>query len=90
MPWVETHRAHVHAGNGPGIWIVADGGYRLYVNGELLAEDNQAGRVTFVPMTFLPWRKCRSVVGLGRGRRSGCPRADRDELDTSYYSGSGW
>ena len=41
--------ATYNAGEGPGIWIVADGGYRLYVNGEMLAEDNQAGRVRFVP-----------------------------------------
>ena len=46
--------ATYNAGEGPGIWIVADGGYRLYHNGALLAEDNQAGRVRFVPMTFLP------------------------------------
>ena len=45
--------ATYNAGEGPGIWIVADGGYRLYHNGALLAQDNQAGRVRFVPMTFL-------------------------------------
>ena len=39
--------ATYNAGEGPGIWIVADGGYRLYHNGALLAEDNQAGRVRF-------------------------------------------
>ena len=44
--------ATYNAGNGPGIWIVADGGFRLYHNGALLAEENQAGRVRFIPMTF--------------------------------------
>src|SRR5574344_2095327 len=78
-----------NAGNGPGIWIVADGGYRLYVNGELLAEDNQAGRVTFVPMTFLPGENAVSVVGLDGDGAPGV-LVQIDELDTSYYSGSGW
>lgn len=78
-----------NAGNGPGIWVVADGGYRLYVNGELLAEDNQAGRVTFVPMTFLPGENAVSVVGLDGNGAPGV-LVQIDELDTNYYSGSGW
>ena len=56
--------ATYNAGEGPGIWIVADGGYRLYHNGALLAEDNQAGRVRFIPMTFLPGENAISVVGV--------------------------
>ena len=60
--------ATYNAGEGPGVWIVADGGYRLYHNGALLAEDNQAGRVRFVPMTFLPGENAISVVGVnGKG-----------------------
>jgi len=78
-----------NAGNGPGIWIVADGGYRLYLNGELLAEDNQAGRVTFVPMTFLPGENAVSVVGLDGNGAPGV-LVQIDELEKSYYSGSSW
>lgn len=78
-----------NAGNGPGIWIVADGGYRLYLNGELLAEDNQAGRVTFVPMTFLPGENAVSVVGLDGNGAPGV-LVQIDELEKSYYSGSDW
>ena len=63
--------ATYNAGEGPGIWIVADGGYRLYHNGALLAEDNQAGRVRFVP----------GAPGV---------MVQIDDLDKSYYSGSGW
>ena len=37
-----------NAGQGPGIYIVADGGYRLYLNGELLGYDQAAGRVRFI------------------------------------------
>jgi hypothetical protein len=78
-----------NAGDGPGIWIVADGGYRLYLNGELLAEDNQAGRVTFVPMTFLPGENAVSVVGLDGNGAPGV-LVQIDELEKSYYSGSSW
>lgn len=81
--------ATYNAGEGPGIWIVADGGYRLYVNGELLKEDNQAGRVGFVPYTFLPGENAVSVVGVNG---SGAPgvMVQIDELGGTYYSGSGW
>ena len=81
--------ATYNASEGPGIWIVADGGYRLYHNGALLAEDNQAGRVRFVPMTFLPGENAISVVGVNG---SGAPgvMVQIDDLDKSYYSGSGW
>lgn len=81
--------ATYNGGKGPGIWIVADGGYRLYHNGALLAEDNQAGRVRFVPMTFLPGENAISVVGVN-GKGAPGVMVQIDELDRSYYSGSGW
>ena len=81
--------ATYNAGEGPGIWIVADGGYRLYHNGALLAEDNQAGRVRFVPMTFLPGENAISVVGVN-GEGAPGVMVQIDDLDKSYYSGSGW
>ena len=81
--------ATYNAGEGPGIWIVADGGYRLYHNGSLLAEDNQAGRVRFVPMTFLPGENAISVVGVN-GKGAPGVMVQIDDLDKSYYSGSDW
>jgi hypothetical protein len=81
--------ATYNAGEGPGIWIVADGGYRLYHNGALLAQDNQAGRVRFVPMTFLPGENAISVVGVN-GKGAPGVMVQIDDLDKSYYSGSGW
>ncbi len=81
--------ATYNGGEGPGIWIVADGGYRLYHNGALLAEDNQAGRVRFVPMTFLPGENAISVVGVN-GEGAPGVMVQIDELHESYYSGSGW
>lgn len=82
-------RATYNGGEGPGIWIVADGGYRLYHNGALLAEDNQAGRVRFVPMTFLPGENAISVIGVDKDGAHGV-MVQIDELHESYYSGSGW
>ena len=81
--------ATYNAGKGPGIWIVADGGYRLYHNGSLLAEDNQAGRVRFIPMTFLPGENAISVVSVN-GKGAPGVLVQIDDLDKSYYSGSGW
>lgn len=81
--------ATYNAGKGPGVWIVADGGYRLYHNGSLLAEDNQAGRVRFVPMTLLPGENAFSVVGVN-GKGAPGVMVQIDDLDRSYYSGSNW
>ena len=81
--------ATYNAGEGPGVWIVADGGYRLYHNGALLAEDNQAGRVRFVPMTFLPGENAISVVGVN-GKGAPGVMVQIDDLDRSYYSGADW
>lgn len=78
-----------NGGSGPGIWIVADGGYRLYLNGELLAQDNAAGRVTFVPLTFLPGVNAVSVVGVDGNGTPGV-MVQIDELEKTYVSGSGW
>lgn len=81
--------ATYNAGKGPGVWIVADGGYRLYHNGSLLAEDNQAGRVRFIPMTLLPGENAFSVVGVNGAGAPGV-MVQIDDLDRSYYSGSDW
>lgn len=81
--------ATYNAGKGPGVWIVADGGYRLYHNGALLAEDNQAGRVRFIPMTLLPGENAFSVVGINGAGAPGV-LVQIDDLDRSYYSGSDW
>ncbi|MCF0224190.1 MAG: pectate lyase, partial [Fibrobacter sp.] len=81
--------ATYNSGKGPGVWIVADGGYRLYHNGSLLAEDNQAGRVRFIPMTLLPGENAFSVVGVNGIGAPGV-LVQIDDLDRSYYSGSDW
>jgi len=78
-----------NAGNGPGIWIVADGGYRLYLNGDLLAQDNQAGRVTFVPMTFLPGKNVVAVMGVDGNGAPGV-LVQIDDLEKTHTSNATW
>lgn len=76
-------------GKGPGIWITSTGGYRLYLNGDLLAWDNHPGRVRFVPLVFLPGTNAVSVVGIDH---SGTPGVllQIDELDSAHVSGARW
>jgi len=76
-------------GQGPGMYIVADGGYRLYLNGELLAYDNAAGRVRFIPMTFLPGRNAVSVVGVNGAGAPGI-MLHIDELHQSFVTDNSW
>lgn len=78
-----------NASKGPGIWIVADGGYRLYLNGELLAHDNQAGRVQFIPITFLPGDNALSVIGIDGNGAPGV-LVQIDELEKSHVSNATW
>jgi gliding motility-associated-like protein/uncharacterized repeat protein (TIGR02543 family) len=77
------------AGEGPGIYIVADGGYRLYLNDELLAYDNAAGRVRFIPMTFLPGKNAISIVGVN-GQGAPGVLMHLEELEKPYVTDAGW
>jgi pectate lyase len=77
------------AGNGPGIYAVGDGGFRLYYNGELIATQTVAGKVTFVPLTFLPGKNVVAVSGVNGFGAPGV-LIHIDELEKSYVSGSGW
>ncbi len=77
------------AGNGPGIYAVGDGGFRLYYNGELIATQTVAGKVTFVPLTFLPGKNVIAVVGVNGFGTPGV-LIHIDELEKTYVSGSGW
>ncbi len=77
------------AGEGPGIYIVADGGYRLYLNDELLSYDNAAGRVRFIPMTFLPGKNAISIVGVN-GQGAPGVLMHLEELEKSHVTSTGW
>nr|WP_315247071.1 sugar-binding protein [uncultured Flavobacterium sp.] len=77
------------SGQGPGIYVVADGAYRLYMNGELLAYDNAAGRSRFIPMTFLPGTNAISVIGVNGTAAPGV-MIHIDELHQSYGTNGNW
>ena len=81
--------ATYNANEGPGIWITSDGGFRLYLNGELLAEDVEAYRTRFIPMTFLPGENAISVIATNKNEAGGI-LVQIDDLDKSYYSNSSW
>jgi pectate lyase len=77
------------AGVGPGIYVTARDGFRLFVNGELLAESEAAREPAFVPLTLLPGK---NVIGVVAYAEQGIPAAlvEVAELDRSHASGSGW
>ncbi|HLP42186.1 MAG TPA: hypothetical protein VK465_11805, partial [Fibrobacteria bacterium] len=76
-------------GKGPGVWVTSMGGYRLYLNGQLLAWDNQPGRIRFIPLTVLPGRQALTVVGVHHGDAPGV-LVQLDELDSSQVSSAAW
>jgi len=52
-PWVLQTGDYV-ADQGPGIAVATRDGFRLFVNGHLLAEGTASLEPTFVPLTLLP------------------------------------
>lgn len=76
-------------GDGPGISIVARDGFRLYQNGELIAESSESLRPVFVPLTFLPGDNVVSVV-VSSPDRAPALLVHVDELERAYVSDSTW
>jgi pectate lyase len=77
------------AGEGPGIAIVARDGFRLYQNGELVAESTRSLEPVFVPLTFLPGENVVSVVASSPNRAPAI-LAHIDELERPYVSDASW
>jgi pectate lyase len=77
------------AGQGPGITVVAGGAVRLYVDGALLAEETEAGKPKFVPLTLLPGKHTVAVLG-SKGSAPPGVLIQVDELEKPYPSGPGW
>lgn len=77
------------AGQGPGLWITSMGGYRVYLDGELLAWDNQPGRIRFLPLTLLPGSHALAVAAVHRGATPGV-LVQLDELDSSHVTSAAW
>ena len=77
------------ASQGPGIAIVARDGFRLYQNGELVAERTASLEPVFVPLTFLPGENVVSVV-TSSPDRAPAVLVHVDELERAYVSDGSW
>ncbi|HVR18690.1 MAG TPA: hypothetical protein VMS65_03310, partial [Polyangiaceae bacterium] len=77
------------AGQGPGIGIVARDGFRLYQNGELVAERTESLVPEFFPLTFLPGDNVVSVVTSSPDRAPAL-LVHVDELERAYVSDGSW
>ncbi len=64
--WVLA-RGSYGIGQGPGIALVARDAFRLFVNGRLLAENEEPLRPVFVPLTLLPGDNAVTVVVSAAG-----------------------
>ncbi len=76
-------------GEGPGIYVLAREGFRLFLNGALLAQSSAARTPEFVPLTLLPGK---NVIGVVAYTESGVPAAlvQLDELERTYASSGTW
>lgn len=76
-------------GQGPGISVAAWGSYRIYLNGQLLHEMNEARASSFVPLTLAPGT---NVVTVTVSAESGVPAAlvELNELARDYVSDRQW
>jgi pectate lyase len=77
------------AGQGPGLYVTARDGFRVYLNGERLFTSSTPREAAFVPLTLLPGD---NAITLVVAARYGAPAAlvQLDELDRSYASDSTW
>lgn len=77
------------AGEGPGVYVTARDGFRLFLNGALLAESHAARVPEFVPLTLLPGK---NVIGLVAYAERGVPAAlvQIDELLRTYATEATW
>lgn len=75
------------AGQGPGVTVAARDGFRLFVNGHLLAESTASLVPAFVPLTLLPGENVIAVVVTSA---SGAPALlfHLDELERELVSGA--
>jgi pectate lyase len=74
-------------GRGPGITLAALDGFRLFVNGHLLAESTTSLVPTFVPLTLLPGDNAIAVVVTAEDRPPALLVA-LEELERTYATGT--
>ena len=77
------------AGEGPGLWLSARDGYRVYLNGALISESRAARGPAFVPLSLLPGD---NAISIAIWAEQGTPAAlvQLDELEQSYVSDGSW
>jgi pectate lyase len=85
-PWELAPAGDYDAGHGPGITLAALDGFRLFVNGHLLAESTTSLTPTFVPLTLLPGKNAIAVVVTAVARPPALLFA-LDELERTYATG---
>jgi pectate lyase len=81
---------HTYAGGqGPGVYVAARDGFRVYLNGDLVVASTAVRQAVFVPLTLLPGDNALAVVVAAK---VGTPAAlvQVDDLDQSYVSGATW
>jgi pectate lyase len=74
---------------GPGIYLLARDGFRLYLNGSLIAASTAARAPTFIPLSLLPGD---NVIAIVASTLLGTPAVlvQVDELERSYFSDASW
>jgi pectate lyase len=85
-PWELAPVGAYDAGHGPGITLAALDAFRLFVNGNLLAESTTSLAPTFVPLTLLPGQSAIAVVVTAMERPPALLLA-LDELERTYATG---
>jgi pectate lyase len=74
---------------GPGIYVDARDGFRLYLNGVLIAQSTAVRAPSFIPVTLLPGD---NEIAIVASTASGTPAVlvQVDELERSYFSDVSW
>ncbi|HEV8548823.1 MAG TPA: hypothetical protein VGQ57_07345, partial [Polyangiaceae bacterium] len=87
-PWVLA-KGEYDVDQGPGVVVAARDGFRLFVNGHLLATGTASLVPTFVPLTLLPGDNAVSVVVTPVSGPAAL-LARVDELERPYVSDASW
>jgi pectate lyase len=87
--WVLARAGDYGAGQGPGVTVAALDGFRLFVNGHLVATGTSSLAPSFVPLTLLPGDNTIAVV-VSAVHRTPVLLAEVDELERSYGSDASW
>lgn len=76
-------------GLGPGIFVNARDAFRVFLNGDLVAESESVRAVQFIPLTLLPDDNVLAVV-VAAGSGAPAVAIELDELDQTFASDATW